>query len=248
MRPRCYSSVVAPVRSYIIWFTQRVGSTLLTQALEDTGVAGRPREWFNGPLGDGAALRDTLWCEATTTNGVLGVKYGMTPELHAEITVKLQAVTGCADERTAWAAVFPACKHVFMTRRDRVRLAISWWRAIQSQDWHRPTREGTALGVRPPRTAAPIAYDRNAIDHLLREIDEREAAIHDVLRRWDVQPHTMVYEDFIASYEDTVRGVLDLLEIPGARSLPVPAPSFARLADELSEQWYERYVAEHGRP
>jgi hypothetical protein len=27
--------------------SQRVGSTLLTQALEDTGVAGRPREWLN---------------------------------------------------------------------------------------------------------------------------------------------------------------------------------------------------------
>lgn len=36
-----------PTRSYCIWFSQRVGSTLLTHALEDTGIAGRPREWFN---------------------------------------------------------------------------------------------------------------------------------------------------------------------------------------------------------
>jgi LPS sulfotransferase NodH len=38
-----------PTRSYLIWFSQRVGSTMLTQALEDTGVAGRPREWLNAP-------------------------------------------------------------------------------------------------------------------------------------------------------------------------------------------------------
>ena len=222
------------MRSYIIWFSQRVGSTLLTQALEDTGVAGRPREWLNGRLGDGAALREMLWTEATTPNGVLGVKYGMTPALHAEVTEKLVSVTGASDERAAWQAVFPACTHFFMTRRDRVRLAISWWRAIQSNDWHHPTRDGTAFEA-ALRTPASVAYDRGAIDHLLREIDEREAAIHGVFARWGVQPDTIVYEDFIASYEATVRGVLELLEIPGASTVAVPARSFAKVSDELNE-------------
>lgn len=33
-----------PNLSYIIWFSQRTGSTLLCQALESTGIAGRPAE------------------------------------------------------------------------------------------------------------------------------------------------------------------------------------------------------------
>lgn len=35
-----------PKLSYTIWFTQRTGSTLLCQALEGTGIAGVPNEWF----------------------------------------------------------------------------------------------------------------------------------------------------------------------------------------------------------
>ena len=67
--------IAAPKRSYVVWFSQRVGSTLLTQALEDTGLAGRPREWFNAAsaadvlpklgLSSASELRDFLWREPT---------------------------------------------------------------------------------------------------------------------------------------------------------------------------------------
>src|SRR5256885_8547578 len=40
-----------PQQSYLIWFSQRVGSTVLTQTLEDIGIAGRPREWLNDDSG-----------------------------------------------------------------------------------------------------------------------------------------------------------------------------------------------------
>jgi len=40
----------APVVSYLVAATQRSGSTLLCRALADTGVAGRPEEYFlTGP-------------------------------------------------------------------------------------------------------------------------------------------------------------------------------------------------------
>lgn len=38
--------VAAPRQSYLIWFSQRVGSTMLTQALEDTASpGGRASGW-----------------------------------------------------------------------------------------------------------------------------------------------------------------------------------------------------------
>src|SRR5829696_9570788 len=110
---------MTPVRSYIIWFTQRVGSTLLTQALEETGVAGRPREWLGVEETDAAALRATLWRDGTTANGVLGVKYGMTRSLHAQRTTQFSSLLSGrsgSDDKAAWDSVFPQCKHVFMTR------------------------------------------------------------------------------------------------------------------------------------
>ena len=36
-----------PRLPYTIWFSQRTGSTLLCKALESTGIAGKPNEWFN---------------------------------------------------------------------------------------------------------------------------------------------------------------------------------------------------------
>jgi LPS sulfotransferase NodH len=38
--------VVVPRRSYLVCATPRSGSTLLCETLEQTGIAGRPREYF----------------------------------------------------------------------------------------------------------------------------------------------------------------------------------------------------------
>ncbi|MGH9888175.1 MAG: Stf0 family sulfotransferase [bacterium] len=257
-----------PVRSYIIWFSQRVGSTLVTQALEDLGVAGRPREWLNASSASellakhGAAdvheLREVLWREATTPNGILGTKYGATEAWHRDLTTLLATLVPEArdrDGREAWAALYPSCRHVFMMRRNKVRLAVSWWRAIKSGEWHRPGRLAATV-VDPPsgRTARPALpsdlaelYDHNAIAHLLAEASLREAAMQDVFDRWRVVPYTLVYEDVIAEYEHTMRALLEFLDIPGRQTIDVPAPAFEPLADEVSDAWVQRFRSEWPR-
>jgi trehalose 2-sulfotransferase len=136
--------------------------------------------------------------------------------------------------------LFPRCKHVFMTRRDKVRLAVSWWRAIQTKEWHRPRQAAPTIDGPPPR------YDAGAIEHLLIEANLREADMQDQFDRWGVVPHTVVYEDLIARFEPTVRALLDFLDVPGRAGIPIPAPAFLRLADALSDEWCERYRRERG--
>jgi LPS sulfotransferase NodH len=258
-------TAVAPARAYIIWFSQRVGSTLLTQALEDTGIAGRPREWLEASDGAGLLnkydvttaleLRAHLWRVARTDNGVIGVKYGMTEGRHQELTALFATVvpqTVDPDGRQAWEAFFPRCRHVFMTRRNKLRLAVSWWRAIKSEEWHRPSRSaptvvdgpaGRAPARRPPSDLAE-GYDYDAIEHLFVGANLREADIQEQFDRWGVVPYTVVYEDFIARYESTVRGVLDFLEVPHRVDVGIPAPAFAPLADDISEAWFQRFRRE----
>ena len=250
-------AVAAPRQSYLIWFSQRVGSTMLTQALEDTGIAGRPREWLDDPAGhglpakygvpDAVQLRDFFWREAATPNGVMGAKYGMSADLHRELTALFAGVIPGRvdpDGRKAWAAVFPDCKHVFMTRRNKLRLAVSWLRAIRSQEWHRPNRADTAVGDAPPRTSAADVidrYDHDALEYLLIGANQREADMQDQFDRWGVAPYTVVYEDLVADYQATVRHLLDFLEIPRRADIAIPRPAFDRLADEASEDWYQRF-------
>src|SRR5215813_13060242 len=158
----CTRQHMRPARSYLVWFSQRVGSTMLTQALEDTSVAGRPREWLNAAsVGDllarrGAAtaheLRDILWREATTDNGIMGTKYGISEPFHRELTSLIASLLPelpDPDGRAAWSALYPNCKHIFMTRRNKLRLAVSWWRAIKTGEWHRPGRPSPTV-VDPP--------------------------------------------------------------------------------------------------
>jgi LPS sulfotransferase NodH len=215
--------VIVPTRSYILWFSQRVGSTVLAQMLEETGIAGRPREWLEPAAGLlGAELKRALWEHGTTDNGVLAVKYGMHAAHHRRVTELLADAGG-------WQAVFPRCKHVFVTRRDKVRLAISWWRAIQSGEWH---RRG---GAEP---AASPAYDYDAIAHLVLEANVREADILAQLAQWRVVPYEVVYEELVADFAGTVGGLLRFLELPDAA---VPAPALARMADDVSEDWHRRF-------
>lgn len=257
--------VIQPEQSYILWFTQRVGSTLLAQALEDTGVAGRPREWLNAAgmaevmKNHGAAtaheLRQQLWRVATTSNGVLAIKYGMVPKLHGELTELMLSVNpdalpeGAHRSYEAWAGFFPDCRHCFLTRRNKVLLAVSWWRAIQSGQWHRPNRADISAGMPEPKSPGSLIdqYDFHAIRHLLGECIAREDAIRRQLKAWAIEPLTIVYEDLVDQFEATVRSVLELLRLPKAHTMTIQPPAFERLADEVNDAWCERFVADRRR-
>lgn len=150
-----------PVLSYTIWFSQRTGSTLLCRALESTGLAGRPGElllatdvpalYMRHGARTPAELRTRLWDAATTPNGVLGLKYGIYEPWFSEILGEFRQLDGHDGTRPGiWESVFPKSRHIFMTRRNKVRLAVSWWKAILRK------RTGSMARRRRTRTS-PIA-------------------------------------------------------------------------------------------
>ena len=119
-----------------------------------------------------------------------------------------------------------------------MRLAVSWWKAIKSGEFHRPV---DTAGV---ESLGSDEYVFDAIRHLVLDADMREAGIQEFFIEAGIVPLTIVYEDFVAEYEMTIRRVLDFLEIPGRETVVIPPLYYEKLADELSEEWVQRFRRE----
>jgi LPS sulfotransferase NodH len=235
-----------PRLSFTIWFSQRTGSTLLCKTLQALGVAGNPGEWLYGWLNDQhssnpAELQIRLWDIGTTTNGIFGLKHSFHEPHFSQLLELFRKFPDCPQEERnrarIWEHAFPNHRHIFMTRRNKVRLAVSWWKAIQTQEWHRLS------GTSARSIDLSNAYSFAAIHHLYQECSMREAGIQEFFSEGNIVPLTIVYEDFIQEYEKTVRKVLEFLELDGTKT-EVSPPSLARTADDLSEAWVQRFREE----
>ena len=240
---------IQPRLSYTVWFSQRTGSTLLCRALQSTGIAGNPSEWLYHPnrsslldkyqLDSYAKLQQHLWQLGTTANGIFGVKTGIFEPHFSNIIDTFRQFPGCdlqSDNRVEiWHNALPNCKHIYMTRRNKVRLAVSWWKAIKSAEWHRKR------GKKPRTEDIKNKYNYKAIAHLFAECNMREAAIQDFFDEGSIVPLTIVYEDFILSYEKTIRKIFRYLELDDSGNILIQPPPLERLADNISEEWVQRF-------
>lgn len=229
------------VQSYTIWFSQRTGSTLLNYALGSTGAAGNPSEWLHFQYKNPATLNhedlEQIWKSGITPNGVFGLKTGF-EQKWIDAFRTLFELPQNASRAEVWSTAFPNCsKHIYMTRRNKVRLAVSWWRAIVSGEWHRK------YGEKPQKHDIADKYNYEAINHLIFQSTMCEAAMEDFFSESDIIPLTIVYEDFIQDYEGIVMKVLEFIGIPTA-NIKVAPPALDKLADEVAEHWVQRFRKE----
>lgn len=234
-------------QSYRIWFSQRNGSTLLSLALERTGVAGKPKELFN--IADDEtmcshysvdsfdALKEKLWSHGSTPNGIMAVKNCLHTSHYAKIMAELKELkqqTSIPDE-VIWEELFPNCKHIFMTRRNKLRQSVSWWKAINDGVWHRKIDE-----ERANENDLVDKYNANALNRLLLETVLRECSIQDYFSKYNIKPLTIVYEDFVVDYEPTIRRVLDFVGIDHS-DIQIEAPPLFKTATDFSEGWVNQF-------
>lgn len=241
---------MTPHLSYRIWHTQRSGSTLLCEAIKSTGIAGQPGEHFNIDLKttllehyeavDYEGLKRHLWQIGSTSNGVFGVKNSMHHTIYSKLfkeVLGLRAITAPhPNHETIWSDIFPNCKHLYMTRRNKVRLAVSWWKAIQDEVWHlqkgeKRTQKADFYGDK---------YNFDALSHLFKEANLREAALQEYFDRHNIAAFTIIYEDFIKDYEGTVLSVLECLGLETA-GVKVAPKALEKTADAHSEEWVLRF-------
>ena len=79
----------------------------------------------------------------------------------------------------------------------------------------------------------PEVFDLDDITQKLVRIDREEDMWEALFDRHGLEPHRVVYEDFVEAQEQTVRAVLDALGVDAPADLHLPPPVLDRQADEL---------------
>jgi LPS sulfotransferase NodH len=279
------SETIVPQRSYLVCATPRSGSTLLCETLELTGVAGRPREYFEALKETGLPRRpreyfwglrspevlrllphdaqldrdservatwnrddyarhlDASIQEGTTANGVFGAKmmWGYFDDF-LELTRGIPRLGGMGDGSLLNAA-FPDLHYVFVSRSDKVRQAVSLWRALQTWVW-RKAEDHTG---EEPLPAQRAVYSFAAIDHLLDQLRRHEDAWRGFFFRIGRRPLSVLYEEVAGDVDATVDRVLRELDLERP---PVSAPAAQRMhrqSDDLSESWVQNYLEDVSR-
>jgi LPS sulfotransferase NodH len=167
----------------------------------------------------------------TTSNGVFGAKlmWGHLEDFR-HFTAQLPAFRGLElDELLP--AVFPRPRYVWVTRRDKVRQAVSLWKAIQTEAWR---------GDPAPDSHQP-QYHEAAIDHLVKMLADHDTHWEAFFARKGIEPLVISYEDDLSTgVERAVRSVLRHLDlsVPPGWSAP---EHMQRQADERSERWVAQY-------
>jgi LPS sulfotransferase NodH len=129
---------------------------------------------------------------------------------------------------------------ISLVRRDVLGQAISWVRAFQSKSWMKGVvSDGPRLSdvVEPP---AP-SYDRNAIATRIATIEEQATFWADYFDRHEIEPLVVTYEDYVA---DRRGGVDQVLDFAGLAASSFDLGTIPRQADEITEAWRERFLAE----
>jgi LPS sulfotransferase NodH len=267
---------MTPMLSYLVCATPRSGSTLLCHALDQTGVAGHPEEYFEALIRSGLPRRpheyfdpdrhaniverlafrempagiakpSPLWQpdtydrylawaleEGTTPNGVFGAKlmWGYLGDF-AELLRGIEGMGGRPLPELL-ARAFPGLRYIRITRENKVRQAVSLWKAVQTQAWKREA------GDEERRIVQPV-FSFRAINYLVRQLTAHDAS-------WDAyfvglghEPLKLTYEELAQGTDAVVARVLEHLGIPAPPGRRPEAPRLSVQADEVSEEWVRRF-------
>jgi LPS sulfotransferase NodH len=246
-----------PRRTILICTHQRSGSTLLGEAIHFAGGLGCPLEYFHGGFRPSLADRwdtpDLAGYIAAVTRfrtdpgGTLSVKLfwrdmielanELDPVRFADLADSAPADTD-PDTYRALAAllapIFPDPAYLHLSRRDRLRQAISAVTANDSGLW----RSIPNVGEQEPR--AEPQFDLDRIERLIGYSDYCHGHWTNFFAALGVAPHLVSYEELAADYQPTVA---DALRFLGCDAAPPPV-RMRRQSTDRSEAVVLQYLRE----
>lgn len=174
--------------------------------------------------------------QGTTPNGVFGVKlhwhqFEFAPE------VIWPGADGPIPVAVLLQEQFANLRYVWLTRRNKARQAISYYRAsVTGQWWDIP---GVETGSLPSSFAE---FDLHQIRHFEDMLLNHEAKWQKYFEENDIDPLVLIYEEWAHDHMIAVREVFSELGISYPELMDI-RPRLLRQSDELTERWLDRYLA-----
>jgi LPS sulfotransferase NodH len=273
-----------PKRSYLVCATPRSGSTLVCKALRDTGVAGRPEEYFEAlrstgrprrpeeyfagvddqsildqlgdPPGEGGSPppawsrtaydRYLAWAKeaGTTDNGVFGAK--LMWQYLGDFVGLLRNVPDYRHlplPELLPAAFAPELTFVRVVRANKIRQAVSLWKAVQTASWSdatSPTADDPPYRAYLEEHKPQLRFHYRAISHLLEQILAAEASWDAFFEHTRIKPVLVLYENFAADYRASTLNILERLDLQAPDGFSVE-PAMKRQSDGINDDWARRF-------
>lgn len=216
--------------SYVVFSTPRCGSSLLCEALCNTGLAGVPTEYFDEntrielcrqwQIESWDDYIKELFKRKTGSNAVFGFK----AHFHQyEIAFGTDLIP----------PIFPNLKFIWLTRQDKVRQAVSYAKAIQTNQWS---------SLFESTNDAP-KFDYQQIKQLHRQTENEEDRLVAFAQTHAIEPLKLIYEQIVEAPFDAARQCLDYLGIALPADQPLEALTLTRQSDNVTEAWVEQYHA-----
>lgn len=241
-----------PEKRFVVAATPRTGSNLLCEGLEATAICGRPTEVFSPEF-------RPFWCRhwslpedvpfpeffaaavrhGTTVNGVYGLKI---QRMHVGVLARDASFVGeyfQGDNDDVLDFLFPGAQYINVVRRDRRAQAISFYRALATNEWlQRPTEEQQRRVFRLPRRMAGLPpLDSDAIRAWEHGLEQQQRAWGRYFRKRYIVPLVVEYESLDNDYRGQIGRALDFLGLDSSVARALPEPRLVRQADELTDRW-----------
>lgn len=218
----------------------------MCHALLQTGVAGIPQEYLlhlktqDGPAPELHGRQfDEFNCQmqkkGTSENGVFALKT-MWADLQEYLRRYRLTAAAPLTELGILLSAFPNPVFVYIFRRDKICQAVSMAKAIQTGEYFRLK----GIDKRAP-DHAPLLYDEVLLlQHYTRLLKEDYSwQQFFVVNR--LTPFSIAYEELIGDYKHTLAELLNHLEIPSDRLMPLEESKLLKQADEINFDWSTRF-------
>ena len=249
------------------------------EALRHSGRPRRPEEYFIGVddksifdqlgernLGDDPRPRSPFWSRTaydryvewavetgTTPNGVFAAK--LMWGYFGDFVSLLRNIPRYRDLPLAQLLpeVFPDLTFVRVVRANKIRQAVSLWKAVQTATWreNEARRESRLDDVDEDQDAPPyrsfledhrpqLRFHYRAIAHLLDQILVEEASWDAFFEHCGVRPLLVLYENFAGDPQASTLSILERLGLETPADLNV-APRMRRQSDGINDDWVRRF-------